>query len=190
MILAISTSSPYTSAALLNQSGAVLASGIEHAPRSASTSALHLLDSLLNEAQTALSDIDLFVGDVGPGSFTGVKVGVTLAKTWAYAQQKPVAAVSAFDLISPDSPAAIPIRRGVVFGRDGDEVRQLEDAEISRYVGYAEGCSEQVLPDAKRVAALLDRLKPISPFELTAEYHLAPSISQAKKPLIMGEGHG
>ncbi len=187
MILAVSTSSPYTSIALFDPKGAVLASEQVHAPRSASTAAIELLDRLVGDR---LSQVELFVGDVGPGSFTGVKVGVTLAKTWAYAHSTPVAAISAFDLISATEPAAVPIRRGVIFGREEGKVRELGEGELNGFVGYAEGCRETVYPDAKRAGELLDRLDRISPFELTAEYHLAPSISQAKKPLIMGDAHG
>src|SRR5690606_13350855 len=135
-----------------------------------------------------LGDIEQFAADVGPGSFTGVKVGVTLAKTWAYAHHKPVAAISAFDLISTDQPAAIPIRRGVIFGRDLNGVRQISEEETRGFVGYAEGCCEEIFPDAERVQAA--GLEPLSPFALTAEYQIAPSISQAKRPIIMGDPHG
>ncbi|MBI2470890.1 MAG: tRNA (adenosine(37)-N6)-threonylcarbamoyltransferase complex dimerization subunit type 1 TsaB [Planctomycetes bacterium] len=45
-------------------------------------------------------DIDLIAVDVGPGSYTGLRVGVACAKTLAYALNKPVVDVPIFDIIA------------------------------------------------------------------------------------------
>lgn len=45
-------------------------------------------------------DIDLIAVDVGPGSYTGLRVGVACAKTMAYALRKPVIDVPIFDIIA------------------------------------------------------------------------------------------
>lgn len=41
-----------------------------------------LLDKLLSETNTKISDIDLFACDIGPGSFTGIRIGVSTIKAF------------------------------------------------------------------------------------------------------------
>lgn len=54
----------------------------------------------LNQIGWEPKDIDLFAVDVGPGSYTGLRVGVACAKTLAYALNKPVVDVPIFDVIA------------------------------------------------------------------------------------------
>jgi len=54
----------------------------------------------LHEIGWKSGDIDLIAVDVGPGSYTGLRVGVTCAKTMAYALNKPVIDVPIFDIIA------------------------------------------------------------------------------------------
>ncbi|MDR4507534.1 MAG: tRNA (adenosine(37)-N6)-threonylcarbamoyltransferase complex dimerization subunit type 1 TsaB [Candidatus Brocadiaceae bacterium] len=45
-------------------------------------------------------DIDLIAVNVGPGSYTGLRIGIACAKTLAYALQKPVVDVPVFDIVA------------------------------------------------------------------------------------------
>lgn len=58
------------------------------------------IKSVFKEIGWILSDIDLISVDVGPGSYTGLRIGVTCAKVLAYALKKPVIGVSIFDIIA------------------------------------------------------------------------------------------
>ncbi|MDG6025555.1 MAG: tRNA (adenosine(37)-N6)-threonylcarbamoyltransferase complex dimerization subunit type 1 TsaB [Candidatus Brocadia sp.] len=58
------------------------------------------IKSAFQEIGWSPQDIDLIAVDVGPGSYTGLRVGVTCAKTMAYALQKPVIDVPIFDIIA------------------------------------------------------------------------------------------
>jgi tRNA threonylcarbamoyladenosine biosynthesis protein TsaB len=44
-------------------------------------------------------DVDAIAVSIGPGSFTGLRVGVVCAKTWAYATRRPLIAVETFPAI-------------------------------------------------------------------------------------------
>mgnify|MGYP002514471088 CR=1 FL=1 len=56
-----------------------------------------MLDALLKSTKTELSDIDYFAVNTGPGSFTGVRIGVAAVKGMAMALNKPCVAVSTLD---------------------------------------------------------------------------------------------
>jgi tRNA threonylcarbamoyladenosine biosynthesis protein TsaB len=61
-------------------------------PRSAA-SLLPAIDGLLREHQRRPQDVELIAVAQGPGSFTGLRVGITAAKTLAYALGRPLTAV-------------------------------------------------------------------------------------------------
>ncbi len=56
-----------------------------------------MIDSLLSNVNVQLSDIDAFAVNVGPGSFTGIRIGVSVIKGMAMALNKPCVAVSTLE---------------------------------------------------------------------------------------------
>lgn len=68
--------------------------------RKASEILLTIIDELLDKAKVTLSDLDFFAVVTGPGSFTGIRIGVNTVKTFAYALKKQVVAVNAFEKIA------------------------------------------------------------------------------------------
>lgn len=62
------------------------------------------IKSAFTEIGWTPKDIDLIAVNVGPGSYTGLRVGVTCAKTLAYALHKPVVGVPIFDIIIENYP--------------------------------------------------------------------------------------
>ncbi len=57
------------------------------------------LESIFNEINWVPEDIDLIAVSIGPGSYTGLRIGVTCAKTLAYGLGKPVIDVPTLDVL-------------------------------------------------------------------------------------------
>lgn len=58
------------------------------------------IEKILVRNNLTLSDIDVFAAVIGPGSFTGIRIGVSTAKALAFATGKKVLSVTAFDLLA------------------------------------------------------------------------------------------
>ena len=59
-----------------------------------------LLDKLLSEADTKISDIDLFAWDIGPGSFTGIRIGVSTIKAFMDVTNKKALGISSLEILA------------------------------------------------------------------------------------------
>jgi tRNA threonylcarbamoyladenosine biosynthesis protein TsaB len=102
LILAVDTSTRTGSAAVLRDSE-VLAevSGYEETPYS--TRLFRDIAVLQDRASLRLDQIDVFAVAAGPGSFTGLRVGLTAVKAWAEVHGKPIAAISGLEAIAAES---------------------------------------------------------------------------------------
>ncbi len=61
------------------------------------------IEQMFKSAEIEPSDVDVFAAAVGPGSFTGVRIGVATAKAMAQAAQKPCVAVSTLEALAYSS---------------------------------------------------------------------------------------
>lgn len=71
-----------------------------------SATLLPAVSEALKKADLLLSDVDAFAVTIGPGSFSGLRIGVTLAKTLAYACGKPALGISTLQAIACNLPFA------------------------------------------------------------------------------------
>jgi tRNA threonylcarbamoyl adenosine modification protein YeaZ len=99
--LFINTSTVQTSIALY-EGNEVFAQKQWPAEQNESEALKPAVDELLNEQGLSPDDIDQLLVCVGPGGFTSARVGVSAVNAWAFAQNIPVAEVSAFDLFPSD----------------------------------------------------------------------------------------
>ena len=91
-ILGIDTSSPKGSIAITLKDKIISEKAISgHA--SYSKNLFFLIDSILQDASLNISQIDAFAVSIGPGSFTGLRVGLSSALGFSLAQKKPVISV-------------------------------------------------------------------------------------------------
>lgn len=95
-ILTIDTSSTNCSVALLR--GDVLFERVSEAERQSAQRVLPMISELLLDAEIALRDIDLIGVVAGPGSFTGVRIGVAVAQGLSFSSVIPVVPLSSLAL--------------------------------------------------------------------------------------------
>ncbi|MFA5180396.1 MAG: tRNA (adenosine(37)-N6)-threonylcarbamoyltransferase complex dimerization subunit type 1 TsaB [Syntrophales bacterium] len=97
--MAIDTSGVTASVAIL-QDETVLAEIFFNLGRNHSEIILPSIDHLLRVTGIELRAIDVFACTVGPGSFTGIRIGVSTVKGLALAVDRPVVALSALDVLA------------------------------------------------------------------------------------------
>ena len=122
IVLAIDTCEARGSIALLND-GATLEVVPHTTAEEYSSWLLPAVDSALESAKTTLGQVDEFAVASGPGSFTGVRIGLTPVKAWSEVFRKPIVAVSRVEVVaaqsereSPYVASFIDAQRGQIFG--------------------------------------------------------------------------
>lgn len=92
-ILALETSAKAVSAAI-TENGKVLASGYQDTGLTHSRTLMPIVEHILKNTGMKMADIDAVAVANGPGSFTGIRIGVSAAKGLAFGADKPVIGVS------------------------------------------------------------------------------------------------
>lgn len=92
-ILAIDTSATTASCAI-REDGRLVASAQLRSKMTHSQTILPMVEDMLKNAALSVADMDAFAVNVGPGSFTGVRIGVAAVKGLAFTSKKPCMAVS------------------------------------------------------------------------------------------------
>ena len=142
LILAFESSAKAASAALLRDGKLISqytqCSGLTH-----SRTLLPMGEDMLKNAELTLDDVDLIAVAHGPGSFTGIRIGVSMVKGLAWAGDKPCVGVSTLEAMAWHGLAAgglvcpvMDARRSQVYNalfsiEDGRPVRLTEDRPIS-----------------------------------------------------------
>jgi len=98
-ILAIDTSTTHSSCAVMDDNSIVGDFSINQS-MSHNEILLVMVDEMLKKLNIDIEDIDLFVAVTGPGSFTGIRIGVTVVKALAMALNKPIVAVNTLEALS------------------------------------------------------------------------------------------
>jgi tRNA threonylcarbamoyladenosine biosynthesis protein TsaB len=156
LILAFDTATDVATTALVSD-GEVLGERTSRA-----VTVLEDIDALLRQAGAHTRELAGLAVGIGPGSFTGVRIGLATARGLALALGVPVAGVSTLDALAAGAPGAVPVvdaRRGEVFVLQG-EARVLPPDQLGlpsgtvcvgsgavRYRSVLEAAGAEVPPD-------------------------------------------
>lgn len=155
LILALESSAKAASAALV-EDGRLLAQSSQCSGLTHSRTLLPMAEDLLKNAEKTIRDVDLFAVAQGPGSFTGVRIGVSTVKGLAWASEKPCVGVSTLEAMAWHGLAAggfvcpvMDARRQQVYNalfeiREGRPIRLTEDRPIAL---------EELAPQLKTLAS-------------------------------------
>lgn len=98
-IFAIDTSSRVLSLGMMSD-GVVIAEFIQNKALTHSERLMPNIKNMFDGVEEKLSDIDLFATTVGPGSFTGIRIGVATANAFALANEKKVVGISTLEALA------------------------------------------------------------------------------------------
>ncbi len=95
-ILAIDTATEVCSVAILDDKNVIIEKTLE-AVNTHSVALMPLIKEVLEKANMTLDNIDLFACDNGPGSFTGIRIGLSTIKAFCDVTHKPCVGVSSLE---------------------------------------------------------------------------------------------
>ena len=178
-VLALDTSTSCLSVALMRDKAIIseinLAVKVGHAGM-----ILPVIDEVMTKSGTSKGDITLIATGTGPGSFTGLRIGIATAKGLAKAIRCPLAGIPTLDIIArgalPSSMHIMPIldaKKGEVYcalyNKDGSRLRDIMNL-------HPEGIATLVSEDTLFVGNACDLYRDILIKDLGKLYHEGPAI--------------
>ncbi|MCE7790816.1 tRNA (adenosine(37)-N6)-threonylcarbamoyltransferase complex dimerization subunit type 1 TsaB [Salipaludibacillus sp. CUR1] len=155
-ILAVDTASYVMGVALLKD-GNPLGEIVTHQKKNHSVRLMPAIRTLFSETDMKPGDLDRIVVSEGPGSYTGVRIGVTTAKTMAWALNIPVIGVSSMEMLAQNArhfqgviSPFFDARRGQVFTglyrSEGGRIIQEEEDRITMHKDWLQLLKEKEEP--------------------------------------------
>lgn len=154
-ILALETSAKSVSCAVV-EDGAPLASAYQCTGLTHSRTLLPMVDAMLKNADLTLDDINAIAIAAGPGSFTGLRIGIAAVKGLAWAADKPCLGVSTLEAMAQNAAhidglivGAMDARRSQVY----NAVFEAKGGELTRLTPDRRDLARRALRAASRQAA-------------------------------------
>lgn len=140
-ILAIDTATRSGGVAL-SRNGEVIASLMVKTPLQYAEKILYLVDFLLDQHELKLEEMDCLAVSTGPGSFTGLRIGIATVKGFCQGLNKPVVGIStlealayrfcwAHSLVAPVIDAGRDQIYGAVFSYNGSQIELEQEEQVS-----------------------------------------------------------
>ena len=151
MILGLDTSGPACSVAV-TRDGALIQEIVMNTALTHSETLMPAIEKVMDGANARISDLDAIAVIAGPGSFTGVRIGVCAGRALAHAGNIPVSRINALEALAAGAPNA----RGVVCPIL--DARRMQ-VYCAAFRVSAEGKPERILEDdARKLTDFLDML--------------------------------
>ncbi len=144
LVLALDTTAPRASAALVDESGTRRVAGLPEGGQVVTRLPADL-GRLVEEAGYGLAGVDAFAVAVGPGSFTGLRIGIATMQGLAVATGRPLIGISALDALAAAARAE----------QDGPVVTWVDAWRGEVYAAYYAGGVYEAEPTVDRPAHLL-----------------------------------
>lgn len=131
---------------------------------------LNHIEAGLKHNNLAYQDLDLLAGVVGPGSFTGIRVGLATMRGLAMAAEKPLIGFSSFDLFADPLPGGLNIvaveswREELYFALLDEDSHPLLECRNEKPEAYAAWLQEHHLPGSHPVNISGDAALTLAPF--------------------------
>ena len=166
-ILVIDTSGPVCGAAVMDENKVYSEFTVQNR-NTHSANLMPMVESALQAAGTVLKDLDAIAAVTGPGSFTGVRIGVATAKGLAHGAGLPCIAVDALEALSVSAGSfegvICPIqdaRAGQVYGaafRSGERLAGDAPMKLEEYLDMVTALGERLLFTGDGVPVHRDRI--------------------------------
>ena len=158
LILAMDSTAVAASVALLSD-GAPLAAFHLNNGNTHSETLLPMVESVLRCTGKTVNDIDLFAVSAGPGSFTGVRIGVATVKGLAFGKGKPCVGVSTLEALAENLVPTGGLLCPVMNARRGQVYNALFRAENGALIRL---CPDRALSVEELEAELLTYSEPVT----------------------------
>ncbi len=149
--LGIETATSVCGAAIVRD-GTILAQKVLDSPHVHSEQLVPMIGEVLAAAGIGVGGLDVIAVSIGPGSFTGLRIGLSVAKGLSTASGVPLAAVPTLEALAHAASAAVPERRiialvdahrgeafGAVYRKRGEaSMEELRRPEIASYAAIEE----------------------------------------------------
>jgi len=193
MLLAIDTATEYAGLALYT-ADTVLAEDMFFAGRNHTVSLAEHIEHLLAQADITPANLSGIAVCIGPGSYTGVRIGVSMAKGLALSKQLPVVGVQTLDIVAyPHQNQNLPVLAIVRAGRKRiiaaqyawqDKLWQAtRPAHITTFIELAAVLTESVFVTGEIIAAEADILRQNAPVNLK----IASPMARVRRPAALAE---
>ena len=146
MLIALDSSTLTLSLALVGPGPVLLAEESHPPPRKQSEMLPGAVTELLARHALGLSDIAGYAVGLGPGSFTGLRIGLSTVKALAYVHRRPVGGASSLAALALEGPVGVPLVAAMVARR----------GEV--YVGFYQRQADGLVAEAAEAAWTLEEL--------------------------------